>query len=100
MILVLSYGSAALAAPPGVLSPCAGCHALNGVKKKVAGPPLAGLYGAKPLKAGIKVARWDDASLNRFLWNPEKVDPTTRMFFKVRDDKRRAEIIIAMKALK
>ncbi len=98
--LALCLAGPAWSAPGKALAPCAGCHPLNGVKKKIAGPSLVKIYGAKPLKSAIKVAKWDDKALDRYLWNPERVDPTTRMFFKVRDAKKRAEIIAALKILK
>ncbi len=83
-----------------VLRSCAPCHDLTAARKKRISVPVFGLYGAKPAKASIKIAKWDDRKLNAFLENPKKVDPNSRMSFKVKDPKKRAEIIAAMKTLK
>lgn len=86
--------------PVKALVTCAGCHGLTPSKNEKAGPPLFGIYGSKPIKASIEFKTWDDKSLNKFLMNPEKVDSTTRMFFKIRNPEKRAEVIAALKVLR
>ncbi|MDH4120692.1 MAG: cytochrome c family protein [Deltaproteobacteria bacterium] len=89
-----------LAAAADPLSSCKSCHDLSADKRKVMGPPLFGLYGAKPINAAIPVKKWDDASLDAWLANPKDVLPGNTMMFKVADKAKRDEVIAAMKALK
>ncbi len=89
----------AKAAPPAALRSCSGCHDVVGGKKRIA-VSLVGLYGAKPVKAGIKADKWDDETLEAFLADPAAVDPTSKMKVKTKDAKKRADVIAAMKALK
>lgn len=92
--------AAAKPAAASALRSCAGCHDITAAKKKRISVPLAGLYGSKPAKAGIKAAKWDDKSLNAFLEDPAKFDATSKMKFKVKDAAKRSAIVAALKDLK
>ena len=83
---------------------CGGCHSLDRDKE---GPRLAGVYGRKAAsvnsfeysealkKAGII---WTDATLDRWLADPEKVAPGTEMMFHVESAQERAAIIAYLKS--
>jgi cytochrome c len=82
---------------------CSGCHALDKDKE---GPRLGGVYGrtsgsvpgfeySKALQAaGI---RWDAATLDQWLADPEKVVPGNDMAFQVIKPGERVEIIAYLK---
>jgi cytochrome c len=73
---------------------CSGCHALDLDKE---GPRLRGVYGRKAAgvagfsysealkKVGV---RWDEASLDRWLSDPEAMAPDTDMAFRLANGKR------------
>lgn len=83
---------------------CTGCHSLDQDKE---GPRLRGVYGRKPASVasfnyssalrGARVA-WDDASLEKWLTDPDSVVPDTDMDFRVPRADERAEIIRFLKA--
>lgn len=96
-------GSVAIPAqanPEKSLVTCIGCHDISSAKKTLVGPPLFGLYGSKPTTDGVSFAKWDKSSLDTWLKDPAKVKPGTTMAFKVKQDKKRAEIIQALSELK
>jgi cytochrome c len=67
---------------------CSGCHAPDSNKE---GPRLRGVYGA-----GI---RWDDASLDRWLSDPDAMVPDTDMAFRLADGDERKAVIAYLKGL-
>ena len=78
---------------------CSACHTLN--KIKVA-PPLRGVYGRAAGKDpqfeysdAVKTARivWDEATLDRWLTDTERVIPGNDMAFRLNDPVERADII-------
>jgi cytochrome c len=84
---------------------CVGCHALDNEKE---GPRLRGVYGRISgtvpsftysdalAKAQIK---WDDASLDNWLTDPEKLVPNNDMAFRVGSAEERGQIIAYLKRL-
>ncbi|MDH4120691.1 MAG: cytochrome c family protein [Deltaproteobacteria bacterium] len=96
-VVLLAYP---LAVSAGPLNACTSCHDITDAKRKVMGPPLFGVYGAKPQTAGVPYAKWDDASLDAWLKNPKAVVPTTKKMFSVPNDAKRQEVIAALKELK
>lgn len=83
---------------------CTGCHSLDQDKE---GPRLRGIYGRKsasvasfnysPAMRGAHIV-WDDASLEKWLTDPDSVVPDTDMDFRVPKADERAEIIRFLKA--
>jgi cytochrome c len=84
---------------------CSGCHAPDLNKE---GPRLRGVYGRKAAgapgfaysealkKAGI---RWDEASLDRWLRDPDAMVPDTDMAFRLADGDERKAVIAYLKSL-
>ncbi len=84
---------------------CSGCHAPDLNKE---GPRLRGVYGRKAAsvpgfvyseelkKAGI---RWDDASLDRWLSDPDAMAPGTDMAFRLADGEERKAVVAYLKRL-
>jgi cytochrome c len=84
---------------------CSGCHAPNLNKE---GPKLRGVYGRRAAtvpgfeysdslkKAGI---RWGDASLDRWLSDPDAMVPDTDMAFRLVDGEERKAVIAYLKTL-
>ena len=84
---------------------CGGCHAPDLNKE---GPRLRGVYGRKAAgapgfaysdalkKSGI---RWDEASLNRWLSDPDAMVPDTDMAFRLADAAERTAVIAYLKSL-
>ena len=84
---------------------CSGCHAPDLNKE---GPRLRGVYGRKAASApafaysdALKKVdiRWDDASLDRWLSDPDSMAPDTDMAFRVTDAEERKEVIAYLKSL-
>ena len=84
---------------------CSGCHAPDLNKE---GPRLRGVYMRKA--AGVagfgysealkKAAiRWDDASLDRWLRDPDAMVPNTDMAFRLADGEERKAVIAYLKSL-
>lgn len=87
---------------------CAGCHAIqpghNGI-----GPSLADIvghqsgsapgYNYSTAMAGAHIT-WDDASLDKFLANPQGVVHGTKMFMAVPNASQRQDIIAYLNTLK
>lgn len=84
---------------------CSGCHALDLNKE---GPRLRGVYGQRAAavpdfgysdalkKAGI---RWDDATLDRWLSDPEAMVPNSDMAFHLDDGQERKAVIAYLKSV-
>ena len=84
---------------------CTGCHALDGLK---AAPPLRGVFGKSvgrnpqfPYSDALKNARvsWDEATLDRWLADPEAVVPGNDMSFRLDNAAERADIVAYLKQL-
>ena len=84
---------------------CGGCHSLNNDKE---GPRLRGVYGRKAgavpsFKYSDAVAKsgvtWDDASLDRWLTDPDKFIPEADMDFHLEKSDERADVIAYLKQL-
>jgi cytochrome c len=84
---------------------CSGCHATDLNKE---GPRLRGVYGRKAASVpgfGYSEAlkktrlRWDDASLDRWLADPDAVAPDTDMAFRLADEEERKAVIAYLKSL-
>ena len=78
---------------------CGSCHSLDANR---VGPAHRGVYGRKagtargyaysPAMRGARIV-WNEATLDRFLQNPQAMVPGTRMGFRVPDSARRADVI-------
>lgn len=84
---------------------CTGCHSLDQDKE---GPHLRGVYGRQAGKvSGFKysaalqssVVTWDDASLDKWLTNPDGLIADNDMAFRVVKPDERADIIRFLKAV-
>jgi cytochrome c len=112
LILALSV-SPALAAGNAAdgqrdFSRCAACHAIQPGKNGI-GPSLDGVVGRQSGSApGYRYSTammgahitWDDASLDRFLTNPQRAVHGTKMFAAVPDAQQRQDIIAWLNTLK
>jgi cytochrome c len=85
---------------------CMGCHSVDGIK---AAPPLRGAFGRAagrvapfPYSDALKGARvtWDDATLDKWLTDPESVVPGNDMSFRLDNASERADIIAYLKQLR
>ena len=76
---------------------CGPCHYLDKPLKKV-GPGLAGIYNRAPHIAGVPFERWDESALERWLSDPRKVKPNTRMFLPPLSARDREDIIAWLKS--
>lgn len=84
---------------------CGGCHSLDKDKE---GPRLRGVYGRKAgtvssfkysdavTKSGVS---WDDASLDKWLTDPDKFIPDADMDFHLEKADERADVIAYLKQL-
>jgi cytochrome c len=84
---------------------CGGCHALDTVKS---GPPLRGVFGRAaatnphfPYSDALKRAHvvWDEATLDRWLTDPEAVVADNDMAFHVENAGERAAVIAYLRHL-
>lgn len=92
-----------------VFRKCAVCHDVRAGKNKI-GPSVHGVYGRKAGEApgyrfspAMKKAEftWNEDTLNRYLENPRKMLPGTRMAFAgLRSKKERDDVIAYLKTLK
>jgi cytochrome c len=84
---------------------CSGCHSADLNKE---GPRLRGVYGRKA--AGVTGfsysdslkklnVRWDDASLDKWLSDPDAMAPDTDMAFRLADGAERKAVISYLKSL-
>lgn len=101
--------AAAADAAPSSFAICKSCHSVE-KGKHVIGPSLFGIYGTKAgevegysFSPAMKASglTWDDATLDRFLANPMKTVPGTRMTYAGQPDAaKRQELIAYIKSLK
>ncbi len=82
---------------------CTGCHAIDSNKE---GPRLRGVYGRQAAgapkfaysealkKAGV---RWDEATLSRWLSDPQAMAPNSDMDFRLSDAGERTAVIAYLK---
>ena len=84
---------------------CSGCHALDLNKE---GPRLRNVYGRKAASApGFSYSdalkkldlRWDEASLDRWLSDPDSMAPDTDMGFRLTNAEERRALIEYLKSL-
>ena len=84
---------------------CTGCHAVDGIK---AAPPLRGIFhkpaarNAKfPYSDALKSAHltWDEATLDRWLADPDATVPGNDMSFRLDKADERADIVAYLKQL-
>jgi cytochrome c len=84
---------------------CTGCHSLDNLK---VGPALRGVYGRRsgadprfPYSDALAKARltWDDATLQRWLADPDAVVPGNDMSFRLDNADERAAIVEYLKQL-
>lgn len=82
---------------------CTGCHAMDGDRE---GPRLAGVFGRKAgtipgfeYSTGLKNSglTWNDATLEKWLTDPELIAPDTKMDFHVAKAQERADLIAYFK---
>lgn len=106
MLTVLLYAMLLASPEETFVRRCSGCHAAD-INKE--GPRLRGVYGRKSGTApefGYSEAmkksniRWDDATLDRWLTDPDAMVPDTDMAFRVSDSEERKAIIAYLKTLK
>jgi protein SCO1/2 len=73
-----------------VFTPCAHCHEIGQDARPMTGPPLTGIIGRKaastphyPYSQALRdsAITWDEATLARFIADPQAVVPGTRMMF-------------------
>jgi cytochrome c len=84
---------------------CSGCHAPDLNKE---GPRLRGVYGRKaasapefPYSEALKKTgiRWDDASLDKWLSDPDAMAPDSDMAFRLANGDERKAVIAYLKSL-
>ncbi len=84
---------------------CGGCHATDSNRE---GPRLRGVHGRPAASvpgftysAALKKAniRWDDATLERWLSDPEAMVPDTDMAFRLADGAERKAVISYLKSV-
>lgn len=82
---------------------CTGCHAIDGDRE---GPRLAGVFGRKAgsvrgfeYSAGLKNSglTWSEATLERWLTDPDLIAHDTKMDFRVAKAEERADLIAYLK---
>lgn len=97
-----------MTAMSAAFTPCAVCHSVDG--SNGTGPTLKGIIGRKSgTVAGFRYSRamksaaivWDEASLDRYLTDPQALVPGNIMPFSgVADGAQRAELIAYLKTLR
>jgi cytochrome c len=89
-----------------VESRCFGCHSLD---QNRVGPALGTVFGRRAgshagysYSAALKGAghAWDEASLDKWLTNPQAFVPGAAMPFRLSDARERADVIAFLKSLK
>lgn len=114
LVLALAWGTAAAAqAPDGrrAFQKCFSCHSVDPAETGLPGPNLAGIVGARAGReagfayspamkaAAARGLTWTEATLDRFLADPEAVVPRTEMsFVGLRDPAERRAVIAYLKA--
>jgi cytochrome c len=85
---------------------CAACHSVDendlgpkhrGVFGRRAGSVADYSYSAALVASGLT---WDRSTLDRWLANPSQLVPGTKMYFKIDDAQRRADVIAYLEQLK
>lgn len=89
---------------------CASCHSFGSGEPHRIGPNLFGIFGNKTAHAGdypysdgmkAKNGTWNAETLNKFLWNPKKDVPGTKMTFAgIKKPEDRAALIKWLQSLK
>jgi cytochrome c len=86
-----------------------GCESCHSIDNNDVGPKHRGVIGRRAgsvkdysYSAALKNSglTWDDANLDRWLTNPSALVPGTKMFFKIDDPQKRADIIAYLKELR
>ena len=86
-----------------------GCESCHSIDANDVGPKHRGVVGRRAgsvtdysYSNALKNSRltWDDANLDRWLTNPSALVPGTKMFFKIDDAQKRADIITYLKELR
>jgi cytochrome c len=104
--ILLAFGSPEEHGKDVFVRRCSGCHAPDLDKE---GPRLRGVFGRKATgmpgfgysDALKKVnVRWDDASLDRWLSDPDAMAPDTDMAFRLADAEERRAVIAYLKSLR
>jgi cytochrome c2 len=100
--------AAAAATPPTAFNQCKACHSVEKGDHGI-GPSLAGIYGTKAGDiAGFEFSdamknsglTWNAANLDKYLENPQKVVPGTKMSFAgLKDAAKRKAVIDYLKTL-
>jgi cytochrome c len=104
-----ALGPQAQAAAPAEFAMCAACHSVKAGQNLI-GPSLAGIAGRKsasaagfaysPAVKGLGLT-WTDANLDKWLTNPMKMAPGTKMAFAGYPDAAKRKAVIAyLKTLK
>ena len=85
---------------------CAACHSVD---ENELGPKHRGVFGRRAggvadysYPAALKASglTWDRSTLDRWLANPSQLVPGTKMYFKIDDSQRRADVIAYLEQLK
>jgi cytochrome c len=92
---------------------CHVCHQVGPGAKSIIGPELNGIFGQKAgavpgynfspamMQAASKGIVWDEASLDKYLENPQGFMPGTKMaFLGLKNPEQRADVIAYLKTLK
>jgi len=105
----LGFSANAQAAAPAEFAMCAACHSVKAGQNLI-GPSLAGVAGKKSgIAAGYAYSpafkklgvSWTDANLDKWLTNPMKMAPGTKMAFAGYPDAAKRKAVIAyLKTLK
>lgn len=89
-----------IASAQAALASCAGCHDLSAARNDLMGAPLYDLFGRKPAAAGVPFDQWDAKTLDAWLAGPTKVKSDSSMLYSIKNPKKRAEIIEALRTLR
>jgi len=85
---------------------CASCHSVD---ENDIGPKHRGVFGRRAgsvadysYSAALRVSglTWDVSTLDRWLTNPSQLVPGTKMYFKIDDAQKRADVIAYLEQLK
>lgn len=114
VVLFALLAAATPSAPDGrqVFERCYACHSVDPKEQRLPGPNLAGVLGRRAAalegfeysdamrRAGARGLTWTEATLDRFLADPEAVAPGTEMFMPpLRNPADRAALIKYLRSL-